>query len=184
MEEITLEKIDIIRERTSVTYTQAKEALEACNGNVIDTLVYIEKNHKNIRDQFESNKDEFVNWIKELIEKGNVSRIRIKKDDKLIADIPVSAGIVGGVVAGIAWYPSLVLMFLTAVVTKVTVEITKNDGSVEVVNKVVKDTVSNVKEKVNDAAAEIKDKFKNQNHSDSDASYQYTVKFDDINDQK
>ncbi|WP_347460461.1 hypothetical protein [Clostridium sp. DMHC 10] len=77
-------------------------------------------------------------------------------------------------------------MFLTAVVTRVTVEITKEDGSVEVVNKVVKDTVTNVKEKMNDAASEFKEKFKgsNNNKDDSENSYQYTVRFDDIDDDK
>ncbi|MCD2347511.1 DUF4342 domain-containing protein [Clostridium guangxiense] len=189
MEEITLEKIDIIKERTGVTYTEAKEALEASNGNVIDALVYVEKNSKKnggAKEQFDTTKDEFVAWIKDIISKGNVSRIRVKKDDKIILDIPVSAGIVGGVAAGVVWAPSIALMFLTAVVTRVTVEITKEDGSVEVVNKVVKDTVTNVKEKMNDAASEFKEKFKgsNNNRDDSENSYQYTVRFDDIDDDK
>lgn len=191
MEEITLEKIDIIKERTGVTYTEAKEALEASNGNVIDALVYVEKNSskkgEKVKEQFDTTKDEFVAWIKDTINKGNVSRIRVKKDDKVILDIPVSAGIVGGVAAGIAWAPSIALMFLTAVVAKVTVEITKEDGSVEVVNTVVKDTVSTVKEKMSDAASEFKDKFKGNSgnaKSDDENSYQYTVKFDDIDDDK
>ncbi|WP_347460460.1 hypothetical protein [Clostridium sp. DMHC 10] len=51
MEEITLEKIDIIKERTGVTYTEAKEALEASNGNVIDALVYVEKILKKMEEQ-------------------------------------------------------------------------------------------------------------------------------------
>lgn len=188
MEEITLEKIDIIKERTGVTYTEAKEALEASNGNVIDALVYVEKNSKksgSAREQFDTTKDEFVAWLKEIINKGNVSRIRVKKDEKVILDIPVSAGIVGGVAAGIAWAPSIALMFLTAVVAKVTVEITKEDGSVEVVNTVVKDTVSTVKEKMSDAASEFKDKFKGSNDKkDDENSYQYTVRFDDIDENK
>lgn len=191
MEEITLEKIDIIKERTGVTYTEAKEALEASNGNVIDALVYVEKSSpkkgEKVKEQFDTTKDEFIAWIKDTMNKGNVSRIRVKKDDKIILDIPVSAGIVGGVAAGIVWAPSIALMFLTAVVAKVTVEITKEDGSVEVVNTVVKDTVSTVKEKMGDAASEFKDKFKSNssnNNSDSENSYQYTVKFDDIDENK
>lgn len=189
MEEITLEKIDIVKERTGVTYTEAKQALEASNGNVIDALVYVEKNSpskgEGVKQQFDTTKDEFVAWLKDIANKGNVSRIKVKKDEKVILDIPVSAGIVGGVVAGIAWAPSIALMFLTAVVAKVTVEITKEDGSVEVVNTVVKDTVSNVKEKMNDAASDFKEKFKgNNNKAEGENSYQYTVKFDDIDNDK
>jgi NACalpha-BTF3-like transcription factor len=36
MSEITLEKIDIIRERTGANYAEAKEALEVSDGNVVD----------------------------------------------------------------------------------------------------------------------------------------------------
>jgi NACalpha-BTF3-like transcription factor len=39
MSEITLEKIDIVRERTGANYSEAKEALEACEGNVVDALI-------------------------------------------------------------------------------------------------------------------------------------------------
>ncbi|AAK79268.1 ABC-type antimicrobial peptide transport system permease subunit [Clostridium acetobutylicum] len=179
MEEITLEKVDIIKERTGVTYTEAKEALEASEGNVIDALIYIENNTKSRKDNLYETKDEFVQWIKDTMNKGNVSRIRVKKDDRVILDIPVAAGVAGGVIAGAVWAPSLAIMFLTAVFAKVTVEITKQDGSVEVVNKVVKNTVSDVKDKIN----EVKDKVMNKKSDDktnTDNAYQYTVKFDEV----
>ncbi|MCR3758187.1 DUF4342 domain-containing protein [Clostridium felsineum] len=179
MEEITLEKVDIIKERTGVTYTEAKEALEASEGNVIDALIYIENNTKSHKDNLYETKDEFVQWIKDTINKGNVSRIIVKKDERTIVDIPVAAGLAGGVLAGAVWAPSLAIMFLTAVFAKVTVEIIKEDGSVEVVNKVVKNTVTGVKDKIN----EVKDKVMNKNEDskvNTDGAYQYTVKFDDV----
>ena len=46
MNEITLEKIDIIRERTGANYSIAKEALELSEGNVVDALIYIEQNNE------------------------------------------------------------------------------------------------------------------------------------------
>ena len=46
MAEITLEKIDIIKERTGVSYTDAKEALEECDGDVVNALIYIEAKQK------------------------------------------------------------------------------------------------------------------------------------------
>lgn len=79
MEEITLEKIDIIRERTGVSYAEAKEALEANEGNVVEALVYIEKNQDATKDSIYTSKEEFTNWIKEVIRKGNVTRIKGKK---------------------------------------------------------------------------------------------------------
>ena len=159
MGEINLEKIDLIRDRCKVTYTEAKEALEATDGNVVDALVYIEQNQKRKSDEIINNKEELIAYIKELINKGNVSRIKIKKGDEVVVDIPVNAGIATGLLS-LAFPSLLALGFVTALVTKVTIEITKVDGSVEVINKIIKSTVSDVKEKVNDISKEIKEMAK------------------------
>lgn len=187
MSEISLEKIDIIRERVDATYEEAKEALEACNGNIVDALIYIEKSRRSAKDEVYTSKDEFITWLKDLVKKGNVTRIKIKKDDKVVVDIPVTAGIAAGIFTAIAWAPLLGIGFLTAVFTKVTVEITKDDGSVEIVNKIIKTTANDIKEKVSDIASDVKEKIKvkkNKDEEDQDNVYQYTVKFDDIDEEK
>lgn len=196
MNEITLEKIDVVRERTGVSYSEAKEALEANNANVVDAIIYIEKNKKSALDGIYTTKDEFLTWIKDLINKGNITRIKIKKEDKVLVDMPVNAGIAVGIVAYAVWAPLIAIGVIGAVVTNLTIEITKKDGSVEVINKIIKSTVqdakdkvndvaSGVKEKVNDVASDVKDKFssKKQESSskDNDNVYTYTVKFDDEN---
>jgi hypothetical protein len=186
-EEITLEKIDILRERTGVSYTEAKEALEASNGNVVDALIYIEKNSKSTMESLYTTKDEFFDWLKDIIKKGNVNRIKIKKDEKIIVDIPVNAAIAASVTA-LVWPPLIAIGILTAVFTNVTIEITKTDGSVEVINKIIKtsvkdtvrDTVRDVKEKVVDAAASVKDRFVSKDEKREENTYQYTVKFEDM----
>lgn len=186
MGEITLEKIDIIRERTGVSYADAKEALEACDANVVDALIYIEEKQKNDSENIYTTKDEFLDWIKNLVKKGNVNRIKIKKDDKVVVDIPVNAGIAATLTL-LVWPPLIAIGIFTAVLTKITIEITRDDGSVEVVNKIikcgVKSTVKDVKDKVFDAASSVKDKFSNKERKDDEKNtYQYTVKFDDIDD--
>ena len=40
--EITLEKVDQVRERTGVSYAKAKEALEHTNGSVLDAIILLE----------------------------------------------------------------------------------------------------------------------------------------------
>ena len=189
MNEITLEKIDIVKERTGVTYAEAKEALELCNGNVVDALIHVEQNQKKAMEGLYTTKDELVAWIKDLVNKGNVSRIRMKKQDKVILDVPLNAGVATGALALII-QPLLVVLGAGAVfalATNITIEITKNDGSVEVVNKIVKDTVTDVKDKVTDLASDIKDKISNRRHNDvnndvnNDSNvYKYTVTFDDM----
>lgn len=198
MSEITLEKIDIVRERTGASYSEAKEALEACEGNVVDAIIHIEKSKKSPLDSVYASKDEFLTWIKDLINKGNVTRIKVKKEDKVLVDMPVNAGIAVGIIAYAIWTPLIAIGVIGAVVTNLTIEITKKDGSVEVVNKIIKSTVQDVKVKVNDAASEfkekvngvaseVKDKFTNKkedtNQKENETVYTYTVKFDDIDNQ-
>ena len=174
----------IIRERTGVDYTEAKKALEVSEGNVVDALIYIEQNKKSAKDSLYTTKDEFLEWLKNLVKKGNINRIKIKKDDKVVVDIPVNAGIAATLTA-LVWPPLIAIGILTAVITQVTIEITKDDGTVEVVNKVikggVKNTVNDMKDKVFDAASSFKDKFKDKDsRQDGKNTYKYTVKFDDM----
>ncbi|WP_416175937.1 DUF4342 domain-containing protein [Clostridium sp.] len=185
MSEITLEKIDIIRDRTGVSYAEAKEALEACNANVVDALIYIEKTNDFNRNDTYTTKDEFIKWLKDTVKKGNVNRIKIKKDDKTVVDIPVNAGIVATLTA-LVWPPLIAIGILTAVFTKVTIEVTRDDGSVEVVNKIIKnvsdDTVNDVKDKIFNTVSSVRNKFtKKENSDNTENIYKYTVNFDDIN---
>ena len=128
--EITLEKVDQVRERTGVTYKEAKEALEACNGDVLEAIIFIEEQGNVAKDaqKCENKKaetmEEFKIWLKDLINKGNVSRIKVSKDDKVLVDVPVNAGIAAGVIAVII-PPILAFVVVAAVVTQVTIEITK-----------------------------------------------------------
>lgn len=166
--EITLEKVDKVIERTNVSYAEAKEALEINDGDVLNAIIYIESLKKSkVEDEIKQKSEtieELKVWLKDLIEKGNVTRIKIRKDDKIIVDVPVNAGIAAGVIA-IILPAILAFVVIAAVVTKITIEITKEDGSVEVVNKYIskasedlKDTAINVKDK----ALDIKDKLKNK----------------------
>ncbi len=41
--EITLEKIELVKDRTGVNYREAKEALEEANGSVVDAIINIEE---------------------------------------------------------------------------------------------------------------------------------------------
>ena len=201
MEKITLEKVDMVKERTNVTYEEAKEALEACDGDVLEALIYIEKNQQEAYEEdinFEENcknslsVDELKIYIKELIAKGNITRIKIKKDEKELADIPVNAGIAATMI-GIIIPPILATVVIAAIATKITIEITKEDGTVEVVNKYVSKVASDMKEKASNIAEKVKnkvDEVKNENTVFTDDSkqkvytggetiYSYTVNFDE-----
>ncbi len=192
--EIKLEDVDKVIERTGVSYKEAKEALEMSNGDILDAIIYAEENLKNNKLEKEEKGqtiEEFKLWLKELINKGNVARIKIKKDEQVLVDVPVNAGIAATVI-GLVMPPLLAFGVIAAVATKVTIEITKTDGSIEVVNKYVSKAADGVVNKASNMAEEIKNKFSGVNVNkkdkkdkkdkvefDNNAVFTYRVDFDD-----
>ncbi|MGL5245079.1 MAG: DUF4342 domain-containing protein [Sarcina sp.] len=209
MSEITLEKVDQIIDRTYVTYAEAKEALEISNGDVLEALIYIENKQK---EEFENKceqkseatvetLDELKLWLKDILKKGNISRVKIKKNNKVLVDIPVNAGVAAGAIA-LLYPPILAVGVVTAVATKLVIEITKVDGTVEVVNKIVKNATkdftkkakglaNNVKEKtlnlkedmknnVNDKKSDYMEENKKARNLENDSNFTYTINFEEM----
>ncbi len=152
MEKITLEMMDEVKARTGVTYEKAKEALEA-TGNVIDAIILIEKGGKPEEKSFTGYKtfeeepvedrtlddlpdfDELADKLKEIIDKGNVNRIQLRKGAKVLMSVPVTAGIAGGVVGAIV-APWIVIPGALAVYgTKCSIDIIREDGTIETIFK-------------------------------------------------
>ena len=75
MIDISLEKLDMIKERTGVSYGEAREALETCDGDVVDAIIYIEEKKNNEPSPVDTSLEQFKEWLKNTIEKGNISRI-------------------------------------------------------------------------------------------------------------
>lgn len=138
-EEVTLEKIDILRSRANVSYKEAKEALELHHGNVIEALIDLEdqnqnqnQNHNQTQsrwtEEFTVKSSEAIDKVKELIKEGNVNRIRIKSDDKVIAEIPVYMGAIGALLV-----PQMAALgFMAALFKKCTIEVVRKDNIVDV----------------------------------------------------
>lgn len=85
---ITLEQIDELRRRANVSYNDAKEALEASNGNILDALVYLE-NHKDVNTK-EKESVTFTEVVKKIIKKGNETDFMIKKENQNVLKVPVT----------------------------------------------------------------------------------------------
>ena len=142
--EITLEKIELVKGRTGVSYKVAKEALEAAEGSVVDAIIAIEET-VNIKPGNKAGDfaDETVSKIKELVKKGNVTKITIKKDDETIVNLPLNVGIIGTIVA--PW--GIIAAAVAAFGFRCQIELTKDDGTVVDVSKRAEGLASDVKEK-------------------------------------
>ena len=142
--EITLEKIELVKDRTGVSYKEAKEALEAADGSVVDAIIAIEETV----DVNKNNKaGEFVNEtmekIKELVKKGNISKISVKRDDETMVNIPVNVGIVGTIVA--PW--GVVAAAIAAFGFKCKIELTTDEGKVIDISQKAETAANEVKER-------------------------------------
>ncbi len=133
--DINLEKIDLIRERTGVSYREAKEALERNQGNVIETLIELEdKDKTNWTEEFSVRSTEVIDKVKELVREGNVNKIRVKHDGRVLVEIPVALGAIGAVVLPqIAALGVLVAVFKRCTIEVVRKEPEQTDSSKEAV---------------------------------------------------
>ena len=142
--EITLEKIELVKDRTGVSYKEAKEALEAADGSVVDAIIAIEET-VDVKKPNKANAvaGETMDKIKELVKKGNISKISVKKDDETIVNIPVNVGIVGTIVA--PW--GVIAAAIAAFGFKCKIELTTDDGKVIDISEKAEAAASEVKER-------------------------------------
>lgn len=145
--EISLEKIDQVRDRTGASYKESKEALELASGNVVDAIILIEEK-QNIKwsENLSGAGNEVLEKLKEIIKRGNVTKILLKRDGEIILNIPVTAGAIGALLSP----PIAMGGIVAALVSKYRIEIVKTNGEVVDINEMAEDTLSNVKSKVND----------------------------------
>lgn len=139
--EINLESIDTIRERTGASYKEAKEALERHNGDVLEALIELEENKNTWSSNLSNKGEEIIESLREILRKGNVTKIVVKKDGDTIVNLPVTAGAIGVILA----LPLTALGLTAAVISKCSIEITREDGEIININEMAEKTVDKVK---------------------------------------
>ncbi len=152
--EISLEKIELVKDRTGVSYKEAKAALEQAEGNVVDAIIYIEETI-DTKNKFKfGNEKDVLEKLKEFVKKGNVSKIIFKKDDETILNIPVNAGVIGFALA--PW--AAIAGTAAALVSKCRIEIVKDDGEVIDFNEISNGKFDDLKSKADEVMDEVKKK--------------------------
>jgi translation elongation factor EF-Ts len=145
---MNLEQIDLLRERTGVSYNDAKEALEKSNNDLVEALVYLEKAHNLKTHKKIDCQSDFTSKCKEVIKKGNNTRFIVKKKDNVVVNLPVTVAGIASVVA----FPLAVTGLILAIATNHKIKIEKNNGEnievQEVINK-MSTAVNNVTTNLN-----------------------------------
>ena len=128
--DITLEMVDQVRERTGASYEEAKAALESANGDVVNAIIEIERS-----DRAGAGVSDVVEKIKAAVQKGNVNRIRVMRGEEELVNIPVNAGIAGGVLGLMAGPWVLISAAVAGAVAKFgfdcRFQLVKEDGSID-----------------------------------------------------
>ena len=153
--DITLEKIELVKDRTGVSYKEAKEALEAADGNVVDAIIGIEESIDiKSRRRLGDHSTHIVEKVKEYIKKGNVARIIVKKDEEIILNLPVNVSIIGTILAPWAAIAGIIAVFGT----KCQIELVKDNGDIIQITDIASDTIEEVIDKGSVIADEVKEK--------------------------
>ncbi len=133
-----LEKVEKLREKADVSYDEAREALRACDGDILDALVYLEKQGKvnekkstsystenegqaqyedvsaTIEKTKKENEEGFFSKLGKLINKAwkrsNAIHIIATKEEKEMFNIPLWGGIL---IFLLAWHVAIILMVVS-----------------------------------------------------------------------
>ena len=160
MMSVTLEQIDILRERANVSYAQAKEVLEKCDGDILEAMIMLEAQAKvrvPKRDFSESGvwntSKGFLATVKRLIKKSNETKFVISKKEKTVIDMPVTVLIIVTVFMA----PLTVVGVLAAMLTNHRISFVKLDGNGMKIN----DTLDKVSSCVNSVGSQAAEAVKN-----------------------
>ncbi len=146
----TMEAVDEVRKRAKVSYELAKEALDLYDGDVLNAIIYLERQNK----QNESAVKSSISKLKEVINEGFISQIQVIKNGQVVFDIPVVAGIA----MLMLWTGPFAAALLFAVATKCNLRIIKRDGAEFNVTEVTVEKLSDLISKIKEEYSKFKNK--------------------------
>ncbi len=97
--EIELDKVDILRERAGLSYRDAVEYLERAKGDVVKALVFVEEDKHTEKEAMAEKSQEVLDKVKEVVRKGNETKIKIDRHGEPLIEVPVTIGVVGTAIA-------------------------------------------------------------------------------------
>jgi hypothetical protein len=144
---VSLEFIEMLRDRANVSYDEAREALEKCDSDLVEALIYLEKKGKIKSPHSEaSTKSGFFETLKKLIKAGNETKFIISKNGDTIIDLPLTIVII----VTILMPPLTIIGLIVALFTGHKIRLEKPGCSDMKINKTL-DDISSAATKVTDA---------------------------------
>lgn len=88
-----LEKIDILRARTGVSYTEAKDVLDAAGGDVVQALIELEERNRHLTEKIQGHSKEFMGQLRHCLSRGHRTKIKLTKEGETVFEVPATLGI-------------------------------------------------------------------------------------------
>lgn len=140
-----LNQIDELRKRAKVSYSDAKEALDACNDDILEALVYLEKSNKT-----QSSKTSFFDKVNALLKKGSNTRLMMYKQDKTIFSLSMNIVVLIALIT-LPFFEFILLGALVGLFTGHRFKLVSNSSDTSRVNQTldkVSNTVDQIKENI------------------------------------
>lgn len=172
MSTVTIEMVDEVRNRTDADYKLAKEALEICNGDVLEAVIYIESlksTGEKQRSEFIHRGTDLIEKLRELVSKGVITRILVEKNDQQVMNIPVLAG----GVAALIFTTATIAGILAAVATGCHIKVVKESGEILNLNEMTEESFRNFMDATEKTVQNVKDKLKkgSETHVDPEEEF-------------
>ncbi|AHM58065.1 hypothetical protein EAL2_808p05620 (plasmid) [Peptoclostridium acidaminophilum DSM 3953] len=128
---VSLEKIDILKERANVSYQEAREALENTGGDLVEALIYLEKNEKlkkqsqPIGQKLSEQGVGLGQRIKDTVRTLHSYRFIIQKNGENLLNIPSTIAII----AGLMTFPMSIVLLVVIALLGCKIKVRKTGGS-------------------------------------------------------
>ena len=147
---ISLELIEQLKEKANISYAEAKEALEKCNGDLLDALINLEKENKIKAAPKDSKTSGFWATVKKWVKKSNETRLIISKDTETVINLSLTIVILLTIFAT----PIVFIALLAALFTKHKFRLEKS-GCDEMKINLTFDNISTAASKITDQVTEL-----------------------------
>lgn len=147
---ISLELIEKLRQRANVSYAEAKEALEKCNGDLLEALIDLEKDNKIKADPQENKTNGFWATLKRWVKNCNETHLLITKNNETVINLSLTIVIILTILAA----PLVIFGLLAALFTRHKMRLQKTGCEEMKINKTF-DDISAAACKVTDQVSEI-----------------------------
>ena len=145
-----LKKVDEIIKRTNCSYEEARESLLDNDGDLLAAIISVERK-KSTEEKLKARSEDVIDEIKKAIVDANASKLVVKKGDEILINIPVSAGVIGAVLA-----PLFSVAGITAaMVGNYEFDVYTKDGKIINLNSKLEESL----DKIDKSISKIKDEF-------------------------